>query len=717
MNSAFQYTIDSKNIARLVFNLPGEKVNKFSLPILEELEKILDELSQNKEVKALVITSGKEDNFIAGADLHSFEPAFENPAVIEDILKAGHRVFNKLNSLPFPSIAVIHGACLGGGLELALACTFRLASDHPKTILGLPEVTLGIIPGWGGTQRLPRLVGLTQGLELVLSGKIVPALKAWKIKLVDSLAAWQFLPEKTEEFIQQAIMPQGKTKILERRERRGLSHFLLEKNGLGRMFVFNRAKQDVLKKTKGFYPAPLLALDVIERTFTSPLQEGLDLEVQALGQNIGTKLADAKNLVSIFFTSEALKKDKGVPEGIRPVKIREAGVLGAGTMGGAIAWLFSYHDYPARFKDINWEAIAKGYAAAQTIYAKLIKIKKLKPGEANLKFHHLSGTVDYSGFKSLDIVIEAAVENLDLKHQILNELEKQIRPDAIIGSNTSSLTIAEMAKGMSNPERLVGMHFFNPPNRMPLVEVIKGPQTSDQTVATAVDICKKLGKTPLVVGDCPGFLVNRIFVLAANEVMWMLEEGVDFQRLEKMMLDFGMPMSPFVLADEVGNDVAYKVCKVFENAYGSRMQAPRIVESMYEHKLLGKKVGKGFFIYGRRSTRFNPEVKTLLGKLGTASKEISDQEMIDRVMLVMVNEASRCLEEKVVANPGYLDMALILGIGFPPFRGGLLRYADKLGLPYINNTLKRLQGSYGARFEPSSYLLQMEKGQKKFYEV
>lgn len=715
MSDAFQLTVDKDNIAHLVFDLKGEKVNKFSMPVILDLEKQIDSIAKNKEIKALVISSGKDDVFVAGADLHSFEPMFKDPSLVAPMIDAGHRVFRKLENLPFPSFALIHGACLGGGMEFALACTYRVVSDHPKTLLGLPEVTLGIIPGWGGTQRLPRIVGLMEGLPMLLSGAPVKANKAWKIKLADAIYAPEFFKEQAQDFVKKALTPQGKKELQERRKLSGMKHALLDQNSLGRGFIYRNAQKDVLKKTKGHYPAPLILLDLVKETYPKSLDEGLTREANVFKSNLAGNFANAQNLIHLFFIQEALKKDTGVSTPVIPKAIKSAGVLGAGTMGGGIAWLFSSKDIPIRMKDIDWSAIGKGLGAAKDIYSKLVKIKKMKPNEVALKFNKISGTLDYSGFKNADIVVEAVVENLDLKHKILKELEGVIRPDAIIATNTSSLTLKEMGSVLQHPERFVGMHFFNPVNRMPLVEVVAGDKTSPEVVATAVDLCRKLGKTPIVVRDCPGFLVNRIFVSGANEILRMYEEGAEVNKLDKMMLDFGMPMAPFLLSDEVGNDVGYKVSKVFEHAYGDRMKMPKILPVMYEKQLFGKKSGKGFYIYQGSKTKFNPEVEEIRKGLGVPQKSIPDVDLRDRVFLLMINEAARCLDEKIVANPSYLDMALIMGTGFPPFKGGLLKYADTLGIDYIVRRLNEFKEKYGDRFAPCKYLLDMQKKGGTFF--
>lgn len=670
--SPFTLDVDSRGVARLVFDLPNEKVNKFSRDTLAALDTVLDTLESNDRIRTLVVSSGKENVFIAGADLHEFERAFRSPEISEIMIGEGHRLFRRLEQLPFPTIAVIHGACLGGGLEFALACSHRIVSDHPKTVLGLPEVTLGIIPGWGGTQRLPRLVGLEKSLSMILTGKPVPAMKAWKMGLADAIAPWEFIDHKVEEFINQCL--KGSVK---KRHTSGLKTALLEKNWIGRQLLFRKAKSNVLKKTKGHYPAPLVALQLIEETHGLPLDEGLAREAKTFIDNITTTFSASKHLIHLFFTREALKKEPGIKLTAAPRKVKATGVIGAGTMGAGIAWLLSNHGRPVRLKDVSWEAIGKGYGAAHELYDQLVTRKKLKPTQASFKFHHISGTTDYIGFHPLDLVVEAAVEDLPLKLKILTELEANLSEEAIIATNTSSLSINRLSEALKIPERFVGLHFFNPVNRMPLVEVAYGEKTSPETIASAVELCRKLRKTPIVVKDCPGFLVNRIFASGQNVAMQLLEEGVPMEKIEKAMVAFGMPMGPFTLADTVGNDVGYKVAKNFEEAYGARMQPPMIIEAIYEHGFYGKKSGKGFYVYSGKRKKPNPELKAFLPKTHTL---LSDKAIVEKVIRNMAKEASRCLDEGIVTDADTLDMALVLGIGFPPFRGGLLRYAREHSL-------------------------------------
>ena len=688
----FTLNITQDKVAYLVFDLKNSKVNTFSPEVVEELEQKLDQLA-SEPVKALVITSGKKGTFIAGADLKSFEPAFKDPKIAKELIERGHAVFRKLETLPFPTIALIHGACLGGGLELALTCDYRIVTDDPKTSLGLPEVNLGIFPGWGGTQRLPRLIGLKEALKMILSGKPVDGKKAFKIGLADLIVPYEFIDERTLEFAANPKRKKAKKAIVTK---------LLENNPLGRSLLFWGSKRQVLKKTKGHYPAPIRALEVVSKTHSLPLEKGLKKEREMFIGSIDKEFIYAPELIRLFFVNESLKKGA-----VSSKEIKKTGVIGSGTMGAGIAWLLSHRGYSVRMKDIDWKAIGRGYGIIWETYQTLLRLRKLKPYEAKREFHRVTSCIDYTGFSSLDFVIEAAVENLELKQKIYRELEEVMRPDAVIASNTSSLTITELSDGLQHPERLVGLHFFNPPARMPLVEVVKGEKTEQAAIDAAVYLCQKLKKTPIVVKDCPGFLVNRIFAQGMNEAAKMLQTGTDIELINQALVSFGMPMAPFVLADVVGNDVNYKALKQFEKAYGERQKVPKLLVAMYEKGWYGNKVGKGFYV----DKKVNPELPALIESIGEKDPETDTQEILDRALLAMINEASRCLEEEVVTDPAHLDMALIMGIGFPPFTGGLLRYADRIGIKKIKQKLKDLEEVHGPRFSPSGWI----EEEKEFY--
>lgn len=715
MTKAFTLTISPEGIGELKFDLPGEKVNKFSPHVMEELEAELDALQTNTSIKALKLTSGKDGTFIAGADLHSFEPAFVNPELVKPIILTGHRVFEKLSNLPFPTIAVINGACLGGGCEFALSCTYRIATDNAKTMIGLPEVNLGIFPGWGGTQRLPRLIGYSEGVGMILAGKIIPALKAWKIHLVDALIPYEFQESKVTDFVASILTNSGKKKILSKRNEKPFMQKLMDNNFIGRSLVSSKAEKQVLAKTKGHYPAPLIALKTMKETYDLSLEQGLKQEANTFIKNIPQGFIQAPNLIALFFTQEALKKETGAPQGTKTIQINSAAVLGAGTMGAGLAWLFANNGIFTRLKDISWEFVGKGIGTIYSQFKKGLKAKKITCTQLDRNFQLVSGTTDYSGFQHTELVLEAATENLELKRKIFKELEANIPTTTIIGSNTSSLSINAMAETIEHPERFIGMHFFNPVPKMPLVEVVAGKQTSNETIATTMEFLRKLGKTPIIVGDCAGFLVNRIFVAGANEMMLMIEEGYSVESLNKATLDFGMPMGPLVLADEVGIDVTYKVAEVLNRAYGERMQPAKILKLMVDKGFLGKKSRKGFNIYSNDSASPNPEAFKLIDSVGRKTTNLPENEILPRFLYSMTNEASRCLEEKIIDRPDYLDMALIMGTGFPPSQGGLLRYADKVGVKNVVASLKQLQAKHGMRFTPSSYLEKMDADGSSFY--
>ncbi len=708
--SAFTFSIEN-GVAHLVFDLPNEKANKLTTPVMQELSTVLNTIARTSTVKAVLIKSAKTDIFIAGADIAEIRDITEAKDA-EAKAKSGQDVFNQLQQLPMPTIAMIDGACLGGGMELALACTYRIVSDSNKTILGLPEVNLGILPGFGGTQRMPKLIGLGKSLDLILTGKPVVGSKAEKLGLADGCFPKAFLESKTLDFIQNILSPAGKAKVIAKRKKGGFASWFLDHTFIGTRITFYMAKKQIMEKTKGVYPAPLAALAAVKYGYFKSLKSGLAFEAKQFGVLAPGHIS--KNLVGLFFIQEELKKNPGTTSSISPYAIQRSGVLGAGLMGGGIAWLLSSVGISVRLKDIDWQAIGRGYSAAYKIYEKLMKRKKISSAELSLGMHRISGTTDYSGFSKTQVVIEAILEDMSLKKKVFEELETKVAPDTLIASNTSALSVTEMATALKRPERFVGMHFFSPVNMMPLVEIIPGPLTSPQTIATIVQLSKTMKKTPIVVKDCPGFLVNRILIPYVNEAVFLLEEGVSIEMIDKLMSDFGMPLGPLALADEVGLDVGFKVAKILENGYGERMKVASSFDKLYaQPDIRGKKTGKGFYIHSGKkkypNTGINQWITTSKGRRPKA------EECLDRMVLGMVNEAAKCLEESVVNKASYLDMAMILGTGFPPFRGGLCRYADHIG---IQNCLKRLEvlhKAHGSRFEPAKLLVTMSSNQQTFY--
>ncbi len=714
MSNTLTLTIEKNGVANLIFDLPNEKVNKLSKVVLEELEKAINVIDGNKAIRVLLITSPKRDIFIAGADINEIRDIKDSKDALEKVSR-GQNILHKISQLKIPTVAIINGACLGGGLELALACKYRVAVTNKKTSLGLPEVNLGIIPGFGGTQRLPRLIGLQESLKIILSGKAIDASKAFKIGLVDDLAREEFLEEKLSEFVTEILKGEENLYL---KKRKDLRRKLCCSEFLTKYIVFYLAKKDLYEKTKGNYPAPFYALEVIKRTYSAckSIESGLKVELEAFCELAVDDIS--KNLIQIFFTSEALKKDLGV-ENVEGYEVKNAALLGAGVMGGGIAWLFANNNVDIRLKDITQNAIALGYNQVSKIYNQLKKIKKVTEEQSNAKIANITNSLDFVGFDKIDYVVEAVVENIDVKKKVLAEAEEKVSRNAVIVSNTSSLSISEMSSALKRPEQFAGMHFFNPVNRMPLVEVIRGEKTSDQTIATVVKLTKKLGKTPIVVKDVAGFLVNRILLPYMNEASYLLQEGAEIKRVDSLIEKFGMPMGPFVLADVVGIDVGVKVAHSLYEGYGERMKVSAILDEIYNnHKdLLGKKSNKGFYL--QSNNQVNSEIEKILVKVrkseNIVKREISDSEIIDRCLLTMINEAAKCLEENVVKNAAYLDMAMIMGTGFPPFKGGILRYADLRGIKEVVSKLHELNEKHGLRFEVSKLLLEMAKNDQKFY--
>ncbi|MDA9230987.1 3-hydroxyacyl-CoA dehydrogenase NAD-binding domain-containing protein [Rickettsiales bacterium] len=719
MSQYFDFKIDNKGLAKIVFDQKGEKVNKLSSKVLSLLSKTLKDAAKNKNIKTLTFVSKKDNIFIAGADINEIKDIKNEKDALKKVTE-GQNILNQIENLPFPTIALINGACLGGGLELALACKYRIATDNNKTKLGLPEVNLGIIPGFGGTQRLPKIIGLQHSVAMILSGKAIDHKKAYKVGLADEITKEEFSDDCLNNFIEKILEKPKRNTYLIKRQAQKRSRFTKENLLLGKILIYKIAKKNLIAKTRSKYPAPLAALEVIKETYDlddSDILKGLQIEA-----NYFAKLASkevAKNLIDLFFASEEVKKFSPSDNKKDIKDIKNTGLIGAGIMGGGIAWLFSNYNIAIRMKDISNQGIALGFKQIHKIYSQLKKIRKYSDSQINLRINKISSSLDYKGFKDKDLVVEAIIEDIDIKKRAISELENYIANDAIIASNTSSLSITKMAKSLKNPERFIGMHFFNPVNRMPLVEVIKGTKTSNQAIATIVNISKKLGKTPIIVKDVPGFLVNRILIPYINESALLVEEGADIELVDELIYDFGMPMGPFTLADEVGIDVGYKVAKILEEGYGNRMQVCHLLKDIYENKeMWGKKTSQGFFNYDKKGKKLNinPKIAEIIKNSALRKSKFFEEDVIDRCILIMINEAARCLEENVVENAKFLDIAMIMGTGFPPFRGGLLKYADNIGIKKLFTKMQKLHKKYGKRFEPAQLIVKMAKDNKKFYE-
>ena len=557
-----------------------------------------------------------------------------------------------------------------------------------KAVIGLPETKLGIFPAWGGTTKLPRLIGLPAALEIILKGKTLDGRRAKRVGLIDEVVAGAILLDVAKQFT--------------KKPKRGGSErtkFYIEGNPFTRRVIFGKARKATLAETHGHYPAPLKAIDVMEYGMSAGVEAGLAREVQEVVPLIMGDVA--QNLVRLFFLTEDAKKDR---LGVKPLNIAEVGVLGAGVMGGGIAQIVADKtDAATRMRDINWKALAGGMKAAARVWRRKVERRRMTRGEMQRKLARITGT-------------EAVVENLDVKRQVLAEFERLARTDAVFASNTSTIPITEIAAPAQRPDRIVGMHFFNPVDRMPLVEVIRGEKSSDVAVATVANFARKLGKTVVLCNDGPGFVVNRILGPYMNEAGFLLEEGNSIESIDKAMVDFGMPMGPMALLDEVGIDVAAKVGAILKERFAARIQQSRVVDALYATHRIGKKGGKGLYLY-QDGKRNEPDVE-VYKVLGIPSPHPADATaVVERMVLPMINEAALILDEKIVGSAPELDLAMIMGTGFPPFRGGLLRYADSLGVPAIVTRLSDLASRFGPRFAPNEPLRRLAQRGAGFYEA
>lgn len=705
-------------------DLPGEKVNKLGRVVIEAFPEIsaeIENLIKKNEIEALVLKSGKPGNFIAGADIDMIRSTKTREEASE-LARVGQKLMSSWEDLPVPTIAFIDGAALGAGCEFALACTAIVMSNDPSARIGLPEVMLGVIPGAGGCVRLPKKIGLAGALDIILAGKSVKGEQAQKLGLVEACIPKENFEASAMKWVVQNLEKLKKGERLGREPKLGgmggPAGNILDRTPIGRKVIFSKARKTVFDKTKGKYPAPLEALSVIEETYTGyehghklkGAARDRALEREAKGFGTCAVSTVSKHLIGIFFLTESIKKSNGLTSdtasSVKLSDVKQSAVLGAGVMGGGIAQLFADKGQSIRMKDLDTKGLETGLKAATDLFLKSIKKRKISRREFEQRVNRIIPMLDYQGFEQVDFVIEAIVENMDVKKKVLAEVEGKLPSHAVIASNTSSLSITEMQKALKNPGRFGGMHFFNPVHKMPLVEVIRGDQTSDQTVASIFQLSKKLGKTPVVVKDAPGFLVNRLLAPYMNEAIYLFLEGVPVEEIDQALIDFGMPMGPMELLDEVGLDVGEKVIQILYKGFGDRVKPAPTENKLVNAKRLGKKTEAGIYRYedkGRKKV-LDEKVYEICGIKPRPGK-LSSEKITDRVILPMLNEAARALDERIVSSPSDLDLAMIFGTGFAPFRGGPLRYADERGLKSIITGLAELSESVDkARFEPSKAL-------------
>ncbi len=710
MASAFQLEELDGQVALVTFDVPNSKVNTFSQPVIAELSALVDQLEKRTDLKGLLLKSGKRGQFIAGADLRELGAlAYAPPDQVKQGIAVGHVLFDRISRLPFPTVALVDGNSLGGGTELTLSMDYRILSNSPGTRIGLPEIQVGLIPGWGGTQRLPRLVGVNAAISMICTGEPVDAKRAVDIGLAFDAVPAENLVEEGRRLIDYA---QSSGEWKKNREQRSQPLGLSDDQN---MFAFGVAAGQIQGKTKGQYPAPLAALKAIRDGINVSLEDGLKIEQETAMEVVGTTIS--ANLIGVFFMNNGLSRDTGVSDrSVAPKKVDRIGVLGAGLMGAGIATAHARSGIPSGIVEVDDARLADGMKRAADVVAGRIKIGRATPQDMQQMLALMSTSTSTKLFSDCDVVVEAVTENEKIKTQVYAQLGEVLKDDAILASNTSTISITRMAESAPNPERFIGMHFFFPVDRMKLVEVIRGAKTSDETVATIVQLSKRIRKTPIVVNDCAGFLVNRILLPYMNESLQLLVEGASMDDIDKAATKFGMPVGPIALHDMVGLDTACYAGKVMVAAYSDRSVEAPLLEDMVKAGRLGKKSGAGFRAFqGRKGKpQADPSFEPLLAKHRSNERQFERQELEDRMFLPMLFEAVRCLEDNIVREPSHVDMGLILGIGFPPFRGGLLRWCDTEGAGEI---LKRAEPfvELGKRFEAPDMLQQMAKTGELFY--
>jgi 3-hydroxyacyl-CoA dehydrogenase/enoyl-CoA hydratase/3-hydroxybutyryl-CoA epimerase len=699
-------------IGIVTIDLPGESVNKVNAAMRSEFAELFGRIESDTTVKGIVVTTGKPDTWIAGADIDELL-SMQSVTDAESLSRGGQALLARLESLRVPVVAAIHGACLGGGLETALACRYRVASDHPKTVLALPEVQLGLIPAAGGTQRLPRLVGLQRALDMILTGRNIRAKRAYQMGLVDELVHPAILREVAIDRARR--LADGSLDSRHSPKGRGATGVLLEDNPIGRSIVFRKAREGVVAKTHGHYPAPLAALAAVQAGYDGGSELGYRLESRSFGELAMSDVA--KELMFLFFATTALKKDPGIAgDAPDPREVESLGVLGAGFMGAGIASVAVQQDTPVRLKDTDLARVGKGLASVSEVLRERLEKKQISKLQYQDQMLLAGGTVDYTGFGRATLVIEAVFEDLALKHRVLREVEPLLRDDAIYASNTSTIPISRIAEAASRPNRVLGMHFFSPVHKMPLLEVIATGETDDDAIVTAVAYGKQLGKTVIVVNDAPGFYTTRTLSAYMNEAGRLLDEGASIDAVDAALTDFGFPVGPITLLDEVGIDVGGKVGVVLSEAFGGRMSPSDSLRRVVESGRTGRKGRKGFYLYDATGKKdmVDPSVYEVLPG-GAQRRDVPADEIQRRCVLAMVNEAAFCLEEGVLRSSRDGDVGAVFGIGFPAFRGGPFRYVDAHGAARVVDDLHQLNERFPGRFAPAAVLMQHARMQERFY--
>ena len=701
------------DIALIWIDRPNEKMNTLSPALGDEMSVIMEEILGDSQLRGVVLISRKADNFVAGADIDMLQKS-NAPGEMEQLAQIGQAMMDRIANFPKPIVAAINGATLGGGLELALACHYRIASDHPKTVFGFPEVKLGLLPGAAGTQNATELVGIQRSLDMMLTGKNVYPYPAKKMGLIDAVIHPYALKEAAIRVARE--IADGKPV---KRPKKALLNRILEDTPL-RKIIFKKAGEMVQKETRGNYPAPQEILKVVETGCSRGRSAGLKAEAEAF--EALSRTPQSESLINLFF---AITAQKNNPHDDLVREVQKIGVLGAGLMGAGIAQVSAEKGYGVVLKDISNQALANGEKTIWQAYKRRVKKRVLTAFQRDQIISRVHKTTENRQLNRCDVIIEAVFEDLDLKQKILAEVEDAAPENCIFASNTSSLPIAEIAAKAQRPEQVIGMHYFSPVPKMPLLEIIVTPQTADWVTATAYEIGVKQGKTVIVVQDGPGFYTTRILAPMMNEALLLLEEGGDIKQIDRVMRQSGFPVGPITLIDEVGIDVGAHVGSVMSPMFKARGENPtEVMARLSEEGYKGRKNRQGFYHYDEKASsgiraifKKKKEVNQNIYKFfgGPRRKDFSPEEISDRLIMVMVNEAARCLEEKILRNPNDGDLGAVMGLGFPPFLGGPFRYLDYLGNDQVLKKFDQLSRNFGKRFEPANIIRETCRKAGKFY--
>ena len=708
---AFKVLALEDGIVEFRFDLEGESVNKFNQEAIEDLNAAIEAVKADSSVKGLVLTSGK-DVFVVGADITEFTKKFsQDDDVLFEQVMAVNSVFSSFEDLEIPTAVAINGTALGGGFEICLCADYRVMSSQAR--VGLPEVRLGIYPGWGGTVRLPRVIGADNAIEWICTGKEQKPEAALKVGAVDAVVEPEKLVASAVDLVKKCLKGE-----LDYRARKEEKKTALKLPPMEAMMVFETAKPFVKQQAGPHYPAPVEAVKTIQKHASLPRDKAL--AVEAKGFLKLAKSSVAQSLVSLFLNDQYLKK-LAKESAAKAKKTDKAAVLGAGIMGGGIAYQSALKGTPILMKDINQEGLDLGLSEAKKLLSKRVSRGRMDADKMADVLNNIVPALSYGDFKDVDVVVEAVVENPKVKKSVLADVEGQVGEGAVLTSNTSTISITELAKALKKPENFCGMHFFNPVHQMPLVEVIRGEKTSDETVATVVQYARRIGKTPIVVNDCPGFMVNRVLFPYFAGFAALLRDGADFQKVDKLMERFGWPMGPAYLLDVVGMDTGSHAEKVMAEGYPDRMtrNEKTPMDVMFEQGRYGQKTEAGFYKYekdkkGKPKKVVDEAVYGLLSEVCAERRDFDDEEIIARMMLPLCMETVRALEDGIVATPVEADMAMIFGIGFPPFRGGVFKYIDGMGVDKFVE-LADQYAHISPLYQPTEKLREMAREGKSFY--